>query len=75
MADLLSDPQTLYVVVVNRQGQHSIWPVALNIPRGWEAVGSPADKLACLQSIEKNWTDMRPRSLGVSLAQKQKAGC
>lgn len=53
----------LFRVLVNDEEQHSIWPAAAGIPDGWRSVFEPAGKDECLAYVEKNWTDMRPRSL------------
>jgi MbtH protein len=52
-----------YVVVVNDEGQYSIWPARRSIPRGWRNVGKPGTKAGCLNYISEAWTDMRPLSL------------
>jgi MbtH protein len=52
-----------YTVVVNDEEQYSIWPVGAEIPGGWQSVGTSGSKPACLGWIERNWTDMLPRSL------------
>ena len=53
----------IYSVLVNDEGQHSLWPVEIAVPSGWTAVYSERPRTACIQYIEENWTDMRPRSL------------
>ena len=52
-----------YRVVVNHEEQYSIWPDYREIPEGWRDVGVSGSKDACLDHIEKVWTDMRPLSL------------
>lgn len=52
-----------HVVVVNEEEQYSIWLAARPVPAGWRAVGAPGPKATCLDWIERNWTDLRPRSL------------
>lgn len=52
-----------YRVVVNDEGQYSIWLAHKPVPAGWQSVGEPGPKADCLAYIEENWTDMRPRSL------------
>lgn len=54
---------TLYTVVVNDEGQYSIWPDFKPIPDGWRGIGQPESREACLQRIEQAWTDLRPLSL------------
>jgi MbtH protein len=53
----------VFRVLVNDEGQHSLWPAGLAIPEGWNSVGPVGDKPTCLAYVEANWTDMRPRSL------------
>ena len=53
----------LYLVVVNDEEQHSIWRADKDLPNGWRAVGPPRAKKDCLEYIEAEWRDMRPRSL------------
>lgn len=53
----------IFTVLVNAEGQHSLWPPGKEIPEGWSCIGSPAPKADCLIFVEANWTDMRPRSL------------
>lgn len=57
------DDNIVYTVVVNHEGQHSIWQATLDIPQGWHAVGKTGSKSECLAYIEETWTDMRPMSL------------
>jgi len=52
-----------YLILVNDEGQHSLWPDFAEIPAGWAAVYGPESRGACLEYVERNWTDMRPRSL------------
>jgi MbtH protein len=55
--------QGSYLVLVNHEGQHSLWPADIDVPEGWASVLGPADRRACLEHIEAQWTDMRPKSL------------
>jgi MbtH protein len=57
------DSATSFHVVVNNEGQYSIWPDSQDYPAGWEPVGKTGSKEECLASIEQIWTDMRPASL------------
>jgi uncharacterized protein YbdZ (MbtH family) len=52
-----------YFVVVNGEGQYSLWASWRELPNGWEAVGPARGRQECLDYIETVWTDMRPRSL------------
>lgn len=59
----------LYHVVVNDEGQHSIWQTHLPVPEGWRVIGDAGTEQECLDRIAVLWTDMRPLSL-VRAAQK-----
>lgn len=50
-------------VVINREGQYSLWVVDRPNPPGWDDAGCTGTKAECLTFIEANWTDMRPLSL------------
>ncbi|BAI76839.1 mbtH domain protein (plasmid) [Azospirillum sp. B510] len=52
-----------YKVVVNDEGQYSIWPDKRKSPAGWHEEGTVGRKDVCLKRIEEVWTDMRPLSL------------
>lgn len=52
-----------YLVLVNHEVQYSIWPSFLCIPAGWTAVGPKRKRRECLDWIDANWVDMRPKSL------------
>lgn len=63
MYNSFEDQDAKYRVVVNHEGQHSLWPVSIEVPAGWTNVHGPAGRSQCLEYVEKNWTDMRPNSL------------
>jgi uncharacterized protein YbdZ (MbtH family) len=57
------DADGRFFVLVNDENQHSLWPVFIDVPAGWRVVHGEADRASCLDYVEENWTDMRPRSL------------
>jgi len=57
------DPDASYVVLVNAEGQHSLWPILADVPDGWRVVFGEAERQECLDFIEESWSDMRPKSL------------
>jgi MbtH protein len=63
MANPFEDPDASYRVLVNDEGQHSLWPANQPTPDGWTVAHDTATRGNCLEYIEKNWTDMRPKSL------------
>ncbi|WP_433389485.1 MbtH family protein [Micromonospora sp. KLBMP9576] len=56
------DPEGTFVVLVNDEDQHSLWPETIDLPAGWRVVHEPDTRAACLEYVEENWTDLRPRS-------------
>ncbi len=52
-----------FLVLVNDEGQYSIWPTFRAVPAGWAGIGQRGARQVCLDWIETHWTDMRPRSL------------
>ncbi len=52
-----------FVVLLNGEGQHSLWPAGKAAPDGWSVAHPPASKAECLAFVEAEWTDMRPASL------------
>jgi MbtH protein len=63
MSSLLDDPDLDYVVVVNDEQQHSLWPASIAVPRGWTVAHGPAGRDDCLGYVRENWTDIRPASV------------
>jgi uncharacterized protein YbdZ (MbtH family) len=63
MMNPFEDETGEYLVLINQDGQYSLWPVFREIPNGWRAVGPRGKRNECLGWIEENWTDMRPLSL------------
>jgi MbtH protein len=62
MSNPFEDDDANYRVLVNDENQHSLWPEFAAIPDGWTEVFHGA-RPQCLEYVEKNWVDMRPRSL------------
>ena len=50
------------VVLINDQDQHLLWPAAAEIPAGWSIAFEQNGRQACIEYINRNWTDMRPRT-------------
>ncbi|KUL44140.1 MbtH family protein [Streptomyces regalis] len=63
MANPFDDADGVFRVLVNDEGQYSLWPDFAAVPEGWTSVHGPDDRAACLEYVERHWTDMRPRSL------------
>jgi MbtH protein len=52
-----------YFALINEEAQYSLWPAWADVPAGWTVVHGEDTRQACLDFIEENWTDMRPKSL------------
>src|SRR5215468_1263743 len=57
------DEEATYSVLITDKAQHSLWPVFADVPVGWKVIFGEDKRQACLDFVEKNWTDMRPNSL------------
>ncbi|MFJ5778937.1 MbtH family protein [Streptomyces sp. NPDC093094] len=57
------DPQGTFLVLVNDENQHSLWPSFAEVPAGWRTVVGPDTREACLGHVEEHWSDLRPASL------------
>ncbi|MEV4870834.1 MbtH family protein [Streptomyces syringium] len=63
MSNPFEDDNAGYFVLVNDENQHSLWPAFAEIPAGWTTAFGEDTRAACLEYVEQNWTDMRPKSL------------
>ncbi|MGW2228525.1 MbtH family protein [Streptomyces formicae] len=63
MPNPFDDENGTFLVLVNDENQHSLWPSFAEVPAGWKAVFGEDARTACLDYIEEHWTDMRPKSL------------
>jgi MbtH protein len=57
------DPDGTFLVLVNEEGQHSLWPAFCAVPAGWQVARGECSRAAALEYVEENWTDLRPKSL------------
>ncbi|MCM6773171.1 MbtH family protein [Nocardia sp. CDC159] len=62
------DEDGRFYVLVNDEDQHSLWPSFAEIPAGWRVVFGEAARNECVDYVEQNWTDMRPRTLREAMA-------
>lgn len=63
MTNPFEDQDATFLVLVNDENQHSLWPQFADVPDGWSVVHGPDTHAACLEYVERSWTDMRPKSL------------
>ncbi|OBJ00381.1 MbtH family protein [Mycobacterium sp. 1465703.0] len=69
-ANPFDDEDATFVVLVNDEEQHSLWPTFADMPAGWRVVFGEASRADCLQYVEQNWSDIRPKSLIDALAEQ-----
>lgn len=69
MTNPFEDPDGTYLVLVNDEGQHSLWPEFVDVPAGWQVTFGPDGRDSCLNHIENTWRDMRPNSLIAAMGQ------
>ncbi|MFE3460080.1 MbtH family protein [Nocardiopsis aegyptia] len=63
MTNPFEDEDGLYLVLVNDEGQHSLWPAIIAVPAGWRVAHDRDTRQGCLEHIERTWTDLRPVSV------------
>ncbi|RBQ16069.1 MbtH family protein [Spongiactinospora rosea] len=63
MTNPFDDDEAQFLVLLNTEGQYSLWPVFADTPAGWEQVHGPSSRADALAFVEERWTDMRPASL------------
>ncbi|ONI76011.1 MbtH family protein [Actinosynnema sp. ALI-1.44] len=62
MRSPFDDENATYVVLVNDEEQQSLWPFGVAVPAGWTNAFGPSSRSDCLAFVEREWTDMRPRT-------------
>ncbi|WP_269756645.1 MbtH family protein [Amycolatopsis aidingensis] len=67
MTNPFDNPDGSFFVLVNDENQHSLWPAFAEVPAGWTVVFGEAGRQECLDYVEENWTDMRPKSLAEAM--------
>lgn len=63
MTNPFDDEQNDFLVLVNDEQQHCVWPSFAEVPAGWNVALAAAPRAEALAYITSNWTDLRPRSL------------
>lgn len=54
---------TIYKVIINAEGQYSIWQENVELSPGWRDVGKSGTEKECADYLKKTWKDLRPVSL------------
>ncbi|ODQ84432.1 MbtH family protein [Mycolicibacterium holsaticum] len=61
------DDDGTFLVLVNDEDQHSLWPAFAEPPTGWRVLFGEAARTDCMAYIEQHWTDIRPLSLKAAI--------
>jgi MbtH protein len=61
------DADGSFLVLVNAEGQHSLWPAFADVPAGWTVAFGKDSRQKCLEYVERTWVDMRPASLASAM--------
>ena len=56
-----------FLVLVNDEDQHSLWPAFADVPAGRRVAYGEASRATCLDYVDDNWPDMRPKSQRVDM--------
>ncbi len=51
-----------FLVLVNAEGQYSLWPEFRDVPVGWRIAHPAAGRQVCLDWIEAHWVTLRPQA-------------
>jgi len=54
VANPFEDENGVFHVLVNDEGQHSLWPSFVEVPSGWTIILKSESRTACLEFIERN---------------------
>lgn len=57
------DSEGTFLVLVNDERQHSLWPEFAAVPPGWDVVLGASTRAVALAYVDAHWTDLRPASL------------
>ena len=49
-----------YLMLADGDGRFSLWPSGAAVPDGWTVVLSTVGRLQVLDSVEKQWPELRP---------------
>jgi MbtH protein len=69
MSNPFDDEDGSFLVLVNDEDQHSLWPSFADVPAGWTVVHE-GGRRECLDYVESHWTDLRPASLRKAMEAK-----
>ena len=54
MTNPFEDADGVYLVLVNAENQHSLWPAEIDVPAGWSVVHGRDTRQGCLDYVEQH---------------------
>lgn len=63
MTNPFDDEDGTFLVLVNHEDQHCLWPAFAEVPGGWTVALGETSRATALAHVEEHWTDLRPKSL------------
>jgi MbtH protein len=63
VASPFDNDEASFVVLINDEGEHSLWPDSKAVPAGWRITFGADSRRNCLEFVDRNWVDLRPASL------------
>jgi len=64
MTNPFENDESLYTVLKNAEGQHSLWPTFAPVPAGWAVAFGPDQRQSCLDFVSESWPSLRPARFG-----------
>jgi uncharacterized protein YbdZ (MbtH family) len=58
------DEDGTFLVLINDEGQYSLWPGFAEVPEGWTVVFGESGRQECIDYVEANWPDIIPARAG-----------
>jgi MbtH protein len=65
----IDDDGRSFFALLSSEKQHSLSPRLVDGPADWQEISGKASRAACLDHVERNWPDIRSKSLREKLAQ------
>lgn len=68
MTSPFEDQGISYSILINGEGQYSLWPATLEVPGGWTVAFAQRSRQECLDYVNRVWTSLR---MSTDAARKQ----
>lgn len=75
MSNPFDDPDAVFRVLVNDEGQDSQWPAFPGQLPGWKRVFADAGRPAAACRVEEHRLDVRPPGLARAITGEERHGC